>query len=507
MKGRWYVNWAAAGILLAGATLVAAQPGTGHHHGGGFHEAWPDSLETVTLTGTVIVDSTFLHPVYYLDEDGDGVPDTHLSFGPWWYEPESGATRPAHGETVIAVGTLIERVALRTLVVFEINGVQWREPVLVGRHGWMDDPMWITPGDTLTATGIVLVDTTYFYAHYFLDTDGDSVPEYKLGFGPPWYEPESGATRPDAGDTVTVVGPVHEMAASYEPLVVYEINGLEWRPEIGPAPWAGTWMRRDHADTTYVHCVTDSLSWIAFPPGHMGGRMGGMMWPESLFVQFWEVYPDSLPGPHLEGHFMGFYLDAHDPFGHSMMGREAGWGHGIMRFNMAQQFRFHYEEEILQRLGVGEDAIRVHRWDPDAQQWTEVEGAVLDPQSNTATFASSDLSNYYALFAPTAVTGVETLTPDSPPARFLLYPNYPNPFNPATTIRFDLPARSRVRLAVYNLLGQRVALLVDETREPGAYTVRWDGRRDDGRMASSGVYLLRLESNTQTVVRRMTLLK
>ncbi|NIR51747.1 hypothetical protein GWO43_24535, partial [candidate division KSB1 bacterium] len=122
-------------------------------------------------------------------------------------------------------------------------------------HGWNGDPFWDTQGDTLTVTGVAMVDTTYFYHQYFLDTDNDSIPEYKLGFGPPWYEPESGATRPQDGETVTVFSRVHGLPGT-EMLSVYQINGLEWRPLDEPAPWAGSWMHREHSDTTYAYCVT-----------------------------------------------------------------------------------------------------------------------------------------------------------------------------------------------------------------------------------------------------------
>ncbi len=500
MQKTWVTILGVMVLLVAGS--VFAQ---GAHHGDAHHGLWPDSLETITVTGTVLVDSSFFHPIYYLDENGDEVADFRLAFGPWWYEPESGATRPADGETVTLVGALQNHMVPPTLIVFEINGLIWREPVQYGMHGWNGDFFWDDQGDTLTVTGVVMVDTTYFYDHYFLDVDHDSIPEYKLGFGPPWYEPESGATRPEDGETVTVFGRVHNMPG-IDMLSVYIINGLEWRPLDQPAPWAGVWMYMGHEDTVFVYCVNDSANRVGFPPGHMGHGMG-MMWPDSSFVQFWQIHPDSLPGNHDDEHFMGFYLNAHDPFGMGMMdGRFGGHG-GMMRFQKEHQFQFHYYDEDLEEMGLSEDGMKMRYWDEEMKQWLDVSGVSINTESNTITFTTLDLSNYYALAAPTSVTGIEESESNATPDDFVLRQNYPNPFNPSTNIQFELPTESHVQLSVYNLLGQRIAVLLDENKVAGVYTVQWNGKDDSGRPVSSGIYLVKLEAGNQIKIRRMTLLK
>ena len=80
------------------------------------------------------------------------------------------------------------------------------------------------------------------------------------------------------------------------------------------------------------------------------------------------------------------------------------------------------------------------------------------------------------------------------PAAFTLLQNYPNPFNSDTVIRFALPTSEDVELAIFNLTGQKVAIPVEGVREAGTYTVRWDGRDDNGRELASGVYLYRLRT-------------
>ena len=84
-------------------------------------------------------------------------------------------------------------------------------------------------------------------------------------------------------------------------------------------------------------------------------------------------------------------------------------------------------------------------------------------------------------------TGVQPAS--SVPAAFGLYQNYPNPFNPATAISYELSAVSFATLKVYDILGREVTTLVSEVKQPGKYTVRWDGTR-----YASGVYLCRLEA-------------
>ena len=91
------------------------------------------------------------------------------------------------------------------------------------------------------------------------------------------------------------------------------------------------------------------------------------------------------------------------------------------------------------------------------------------------------------------------------PTDFALGQNYPNPFNPSTIIPYQLPVAGHVRLEVFNLLGQRLATLVDAERSAGAYTVQWNGTDAAGRAMGAGVYIYRLSSGGQTVSRRMVL--
>ena len=91
------------------------------------------------------------------------------------------------------------------------------------------------------------------------------------------------------------------------------------------------------------------------------------------------------------------------------------------------------------------------------------------------------------------------------PEGFSLGPNYPNPFNPSTLIPYQLPSPAPVRLEVFNLLGQRIATLVEEVQPAGSHHARWDGTDADGRAVGAGVYLYRLQSRPRVATGRMVL--
>ena len=91
------------------------------------------------------------------------------------------------------------------------------------------------------------------------------------------------------------------------------------------------------------------------------------------------------------------------------------------------------------------------------------------------------------------------------PTDFALGQNYPNPFNPSTIIPYQLSTAGHVRLEVFNLLGQRLATLVDAEQSVGEYTAQWDATDASGRAVGAGVYIYRLSSGGMTESRRMVL--
>lgn len=85
--------------------------------------------------------------------------------------------------------------------------------------------------------------------------------------------------------------------------------------------------------------------------------------------------------------------------------------------------------------------------------------------------------------------------------------NYPNPFNPMTTISLYMPKQAIATLSIYNLKGQRVKVLSQGTLRKGNCKVRWDGKDDKGHLVGSGIYFARLSSGKEVSTKKMILLK
>lgn len=97
--------------------------------------------------------------------------------------------------------------------------------------------------------------------------------------------------------------------------------------------------------------------------------------------------------------------------------------------------------------------------------------------------------------------------PTTLPDVYSLSVNYPNPFNPSTTIEYNLPRKSHVTLELFNVLGQKVRTLVNQTESPGKYSALWDGTNEENEAVASGIYFYRLRAEEFSQTRKMMLLK
>ncbi|PIE75874.1 hypothetical protein CSA17_05200 [bacterium DOLJORAL78_65_58] len=154
----------------------------------------------------------------------------------------------------------------------------------------------------------------------------------------------------------------------------------------------------------------------------------------------------------------------------------------------------------------------------DATGGLNLDGGALPAgvDSVTLTISGHNMTPYVRVFS---LAGETLPDPDSDddddsndlgealPTQVTLRGNYPNPFNPSTTIAFDLPRAMRVRLSVFDIRGHLVRSLLDETLPAGANRVPWDGTGNGGDPVASGMYLYRLDTPDGTRQGRMTLSK
>ncbi|MCF7842314.1 MAG: T9SS type A sorting domain-containing protein, partial [Lentisphaeria bacterium] len=125
-------------------------------------------------------------------------------------------------------------------------------------------------------------------------------------------------------------------------------------------------------------------------------------------------------------------------------------------------------------------------------------------------YATDGVDTTWAENAPFTLTiDASTVSIDNMqiPEVYALHQNYPNPFNPTTTIQYDLPEATDVTLVVYNMLGQRVATLVNGQQSAGYYTIQWRGLTDTGTPIASGIYLYRIQAGKFSKTLKMMYMK
>ncbi|TVQ68553.1 MAG: T9SS C-terminal target domain-containing protein [Balneolaceae bacterium] len=139
-------------------------------------------------------------------------------------------------------------------------------------------------------------------------------------------------------------------------------------------------------------------------------------------------------------------------------------------------------------------------------RWREVPDGLADKTFTFSTEPVIDITGAEPIHLIAEFRGTETAVPDEDtPAVFVLYPNYPNPFNPSTTIRFALPEPAKVRVDVFDITGRHVVQLLDEYRSEGHHRVAFDSSVLPG--LASGVYLYKLQAGPHRATGKMLLLK
>lgn len=425
---------------------------------GGFGNCDPDSLQAVSKNGLVSVQIVGMHTQYLLDEDRDGTDDYILNFGPDWYTPDEGnAVRPLNGDSVSIAGGLntTNPGPLPVIVVYEINGQFWRNPYdpfwnnishhyRSNRQGGMGyAPGWVTnPLEDTTISGTALVDTTLVYNKYYLDIDNDAVPDFHLNFGPYWYEPATGAQRPQYGDAISVEG-IYHTGNLLPNIMVLELNGTKWRDTVGLGPQlGGRWIQKNMTNRSRIHCLLDSACYISMPAGWHGG---GMM-HDSLFGQVLQLMHQNMIQYQNQNGFMGFEIGMFNGSRQNRMNQNM-WR---MNFQNSVNYHLHYSQQLLNRYRKDETTIQLKRWNHQNQNWEQVHGANFDLQNNIVSFSDPQVDGFYMLAASPLISVPEY----GHVAERLKLEAFPNPSPGVVDLRYQLDQAAEVNIQVLDLAGK-----------------------------------------------------
>ncbi|MBN2103972.1 Ig-like domain-containing protein [bacterium] len=178
-------------------------------------------------------------------------------------------------------------------------------------------------------------------------------------------------------------------------------------------------------------------------------------------------------------------------------------------FEEPVQVTIPYNPELLDELGLTVDDLWVFFYTDSAGfDSLDVYNVVVDTTENKVYVEVSHFSEII-LGSKSLAKTTFFKTSNTPPAAYALYKNYPNPFNPVTTIRFDVAGQENqhIRLTIYNMLGQQVCTLMNRSVSPGQYTIQWNGLNERNQTVASGIYIYRLQSKQFNMTRRMVLIR
>jgi hypothetical protein len=190
-----------------------------------------------------------------------------------------------------------------------------------------------------------------------------------------------------------------------------------------------------------------------------------------------------------------YYIELNSDFGYVEASKNNGASWKILgeAFN---GFRVSYHPVTLSLndfCGAGNSNVKIRfRFVSDAQTIPPIPGWFIDDVQ----IKENDDASEVAIASAAAV-----------PTSYLLYQNFPNPFNPKTTISFDLPTSEQVTLSIYNVKGELVRKLINSQLSAGVHKIEWDGTDKYQSLLASGVYFYRLETEKYSSVKKLLILK
>lgn len=153
-------------------------------------------------------------------------------------------------------------------------------------------------------------------------------------------------------------------------------------------------------------------------------------------------------------------------------------------------------------------------WSDSTSNYEGLGGSTVHHQSTFADFDNDGMNetvvlmkDYFLIFGNKETTDIDENHTFRVVENYYLYQNFPNPFNPLTTIKYSISKLTDVRLDIYNILGQEIKTLVDCEQEPGNYQIIWDGTNKQGMKVANGIYLYQIIAGRFIQTKKMVLLK
>jgi hypothetical protein len=159
------------------------------------------------------------------------------------------------------------------------------------------------------------------------------------------------------------------------------------------------------------------------------------------------------------------------------------------------------------------DGYDIYRAEGNAERFARINPERVEPledasYSDKTAFPGRSYSYYISAVKEEAeLFRSQTVRLALPPRPVTLYQNFPNPFNPSTTISFFIPERSAVRLDIYDTAGKKVRTLTEGIKDPGKYDLEWNGRNYRDAELGSGIYFYRLLAGSKTITRKLVLIR
>lgn len=322
-----------------------------------------------------------------------------------------------------------------------------------GGYGGQMGGCGMSDWDEVTLSGWTLISSNQWCDFYYLDINNNGVGDYQLGFGPPGYEPPSGAELPNAGDEISIVGGQMTMGGWMDDLpmvMVFELNGETWfDPDTSGHHngYGGGW-HENHGCTSNDPVLTSAAGWSIFED------QGNLR----------DMYLLDIDDNELADYRLDFGAPFYDP------------GNGATR--------------------------------PNDGDWVEVIGGLIDGCPTYPTILVYEINGmFWREPGDTTGLGAPILSVEGDP--FAVIPTnrvivnaYPNPFNPSTMVKINVPVDSRLKVSVIDVSGREIQSFDRGTVSAGSHQVRVDAHN-----WAAGVYFIRVNAGGLQKVKKVCLIK